>query len=260
MAQDGMTISVLVLASLGAVGLTAGFVDTIAGGGGLLTVPSLLLAGLPPVAALATNKLQSSSGTATASLTLIAKRQVLFEELPLPFAASFTGSLLGCLLVQHIGSQSLNVVIPAVLGGIALYYLWNRQAGLHAGPSRLSQVAYSASIIPIIGFYDGFFGPGTGSFFGLAGVALRGQTLLRSTSQAKLLNFSSNLAALMAYLAHGHIIWLIGVVMVAGQIAGAWLGTHAMIRGGARLIRPLVVIMCLAMLARYAWQKGLFPL
>ena len=247
----------LTYAGLGAVGLCAGFVDTIAGGGGLLTVPSLLLAGLPPIPALATNKFQGSFGTLAASTTLIAKHQIDPKAQAVPFAASFAGAIAGCLLVQRIQPRALDVVIPLVLAGIAIYYLVRRTAGQIPGPPRLGVSWYQALVVPAIGFYDGFLGPGTGSFFGLAGVALRGQTLVASTAAAKLLNFASNFAALLVFLAGGKIVWRLGLVMLIGQVLGAYLGAHVMIRGGARLIRPMIVIMCLAMLLRYAWQRGL---
>jgi len=250
------SVSLLSLGGLGMVGLAAGFIDTIAGGGGLLTVPSLLLAGLPAVSALATNKLQGSFGSFTASSTMIARGLVRPRDEAWPFVTSFAGSIVGCLLVQRIRAQALDVVVPLVLAGIAIYFLANRTAGEHPGQQRVGVWTYRLTVVPAIGFYDGFLGPGTGSFFGLAGVALRGQTLIGATATAKLLNFGSNFAALLVFLLGGRIVWLVGLAMLLGQIAGAYLGAHVMIRGGARLIRPMIVIMCLGMLARYAWQKG----
>jgi len=254
------SLSPFAIVGLGFVGLTAGFIDTIAGGGGLLTVPSLLLAGIPAIPALATNKLQSSFGSFTASATMIARRQVRPRAVAPEFAASFAGSVLGCLLVQRVQPQALDIVIPLVLAGIAIYYVMNKTAGEQPRRPTMNAWWYRITVVPAIGFYDGFLGPGTGSFFGLAGVALRGQTLVASTATAKLLNFGSNLASLLVYLAGGKIIWLVGLAMLLGQIAGAYIGAHVMIRGGARLIRPLIVIMCLGMLVRYAWQKGLLGL
>jgi len=114
-------------------------------------------------------------------------------------------------------------------------------------------------VVPGIGFYDGMFGPGAGSFFSMAGVALRGQNLVTATAHAKLLNFASNIAALAVFVAGGKVLWTVGAVMVAGQVIGAWAGSHAMVRGGAKLIRPVIVTVCFAMLGRYLWQKGYLP-
>ncbi|MHB8884144.1 MAG: TSUP family transporter [Methylovirgula sp.] len=246
----------LVVLALGA-GL-AGFVDTIAGGGGLITLPLLLLSGLPPIAALATNKLQGSFGTLVATLTLLARRQIVLAEIGPGFAMAFCGGLIGALAVRWTHPKALDVLIPIVLGAIALYFLFAPKAGEIAGKARLAPALYRRLVVPAIGFYDGFFGPGTGSFFALAGVALRGETLLRATAFAKVLNFGSNLAAFLIFLLAGKVVWLAGAAMVCGQILGAYAGAHAVIRGGARLIRPLIVVICFAMLARYAWQKGLF--
>jgi len=258
--EMNVAVSLMSLGGLGLVGLAAGFIDTIAGGGGLLTVPSLLLAGLPAISALATNKLQGSCGTFIASATMIAQKQVAPRTLMWAFVASFAGSIVGCVLVQRAPPRALDVVIPIVLAGIAFYYLVNKTAGEHPGQPRIGNWPYRLLVVPAIGFYDGFLGPGTGSFFGLAGVALRGQTLIGATASAKLLNFASNLAALLGFLAGGRIVWLVGLAMLLGQVVGAYLGAHVVIRGGARLIRPLIVIMCVGMLARYAWQKGFWGL
>lgn len=101
-----------------------------------------------------------------------------------------------------------------------------------------------------IGFYDGFFGPGTGSFFALALVTLLGMGLTRATAHTKALNFASNLVSVMVFAIGGHVLWAIGLVMAVGQVAGGWLGSHAAMRFGPRIIRPLLVIICLAMVAR----------
>ncbi len=248
------------LALLGAGAGIAGFVDTLAGGGGLITVPLLLLTGLPPLQALATNKLQGSFGTLSATATLLRKGQIFFGEIELGFVAAFAGGFLGALTVRIAQAGALDLVIPVVLAGIALYFLFAPTAaqmdGQVGGEARLGRAAYVRFVVPAIGFYDGFLGPGTGSFFALAGVALRGEPLLKATALAKVLNFGSNLGALALFLAAGKVVWAYGGVMICGQILGAIAGSHAMIRGGARLIRPLFVAVCLVMLARYVWQKG----
>jgi hypothetical protein len=236
----------------------AGFVDTLAGGGGLITLPLLLLSGLPPLAALATNKLQGCFGTFAASVTLLRRRQLVIAEVAPGFAAAFGGGLLGAIAVRLINPTALDVLIPVILAGIALYFLFAPRAGESADHARLGAATYRALILPAIGFYDGFFGPGAGSFYAAAGVAWRGNTLLRATALAKMLNFGSNLGAFLLFLLAGKVVWLIGGVMICGQVIGAYFGSLAMISGGARLIRPLIVAVCFIMIARYAWQKGLF--
>lgn len=246
-----------VLGGLFAAASVAGFVDTIAGGGGLITLPMLLLAQVPPVQALATNKLQGSFGTLTSSWSMLRQKLVRWQSVRGSFTASLLGAAAGALAVQHVHPQALNIAIPVVLGIVGLYFLFSPKAGLDQTRPRMGQRLYSRLVVPAIGFYDGFFGPGTGSFFSLVGVALRGQTLVTATAHAKWLNFASNIASLAVFVIGGKVLWLVGGVMIAGQMIGAWLGTHAVVRGGARLIRPLIVVMCALMLLRYAWERGL---
>lgn len=235
----------------------AGFVDAIAGGGGLITIPVLLLAQIPPLQALATNKLQASSGSLTASLMVIRRRLVKWSEMRVLFVCSLIGSALGAFAVQFVSTQTLDIVIPVVLVVIGLYFLLAPNAGAVEQKPRLSRKAYRSTVVPGIGFYDGMFGPGTGSFFSLAGVSLRGYNLVTATAQAKVLNFASNLASLVVFIAGGKVVWAAGGAMIAGQVLGAWGGSHAMVRGGTKLIRPMIVTVCVVMLGRYLWQKGL---
>lgn len=251
-----MDLGLSVLLMLGGVALIAGFIDTLAGGGGLLTVPSLLLAGLPPVNALATNKLQSAFGSGMATFTLLRRHRFDRSGLKRAFVASLIGAALGTVLVQIVRSDALAVLVPIVLAFIALYFLLTPGAGRVARAPRLATASYERGVVPIIGFYDGFFGPGTGSFFSLAGVALRGQDLITATANAKALNFASNIASLTVFVLGGKVLWATGASMIAGQLLGAWLGSHAVLRGGARLIRPLIVVVCLLMLGRYLLGHG----
>jgi uncharacterized membrane protein YfcA len=175
------------------------------------------------------------------------------------FFCSLIGAALGAGAVQFVRNQTLDIVIPVVLVGIALYFLLAPNAGAVERHPRVGANAYRGLVVPGIGFYDGMFGPGTGSFFSLAGVALRGQNLVSATAQAKVLNFASNIASLLVFIAGGKVLWTAGAAMVAGQVLGSWGGAHAMVRGGTRLIRPMIVTVCIVMLGRYLWQKGLLP-
>lgn len=246
-----------VLAMLFGAAAIAGFVDAIAGGGGLITIPVLLLAQVPPLQALATNKLQASSGSLTASLMVIRRGLVRLPEVRPLFIASLIGSGIGAIAVQFMQAQTLDVVIPVVLVGIALYFVLAPGAGAVERHPRIGSTVYRSTVVPGIGFYDGMFGPGTGSFFSLAGVALRGQNLITATANAKVLNFASNIASLAIFIIGGKVVWAAGAAMICGQVLGAWGGSHAMVRGGTRLIRPMIVTVCFVMLGRYLWQKGL---
>jgi uncharacterized membrane protein YfcA len=249
-----------VLAMLFAAAAIAGFVDAIAGGGGLITIPALLLAQLPPLHALATNKLQASSGSLTASVMVIRRGLVHVNDVRSLFLGSLIGSALGTVAVQFMQTQMLDIAIPIVLAGIGVYFLLAPGAGAVERRPRLNSMLYQRTVVPGIGFYDGMFGPGTGSFFSLAGVALRGQNLITATANAKVMNFASNIASLIVFVFGGKVVWIAGAAMIAGQVMGAWGGSHAMVRGGTKLIRPMIVTVCAVMLGRYLWQKGLLGL
>jgi uncharacterized membrane protein YfcA len=190
---------------------------------------------------------------------MVMKHQVRLADVRGPFITAFIGAGLGTLAVQQIDPKALDAIIPLILLGIGLYFLLSPNAGSIDSKPRLGDRVYRFLVVPVIGFYDGFFGPGTGSFFSLVGVSLRGQNLIRATAVAKVLNFATNIASLMMFIAGGKVIWLIGLVMVCGQVIGSYAGAHAAIRGGARLIRPVIVVVCFGMVCRYFWQKDMLP-
>lgn len=243
-----------VLALLFVVALAAGFLDAMAGGGGLITIPALLLTGMPPLLALATNKVQGGSGSLTATITMIRMGMLRLSDIKWPFLASLIGSVIGAIAVHYVDAKALDIIIPTVLVGIALYFIFAPRAGDVDRKPRMGRLAYRTTVIPGIGLYDGMFGPGTGSFFALAGVALRGQNLVRATAHAKAMNFASNIAAVAVFIVSGKIVWIAAGCMVAGQVIGAGLGSVAVVRGGSKYIRPLIVTMCLLMIGRYFWH------
>jgi uncharacterized membrane protein YfcA len=246
------------LALFGGTAAVAGFVDAIAGGGGLITVPALLLGGVPPLQVLGTNKLQGAFGALVATLSLGSKAKFELKSSSLSFAMALVGGALGAFCIQLVDAKALDVMIPVVLAGIAVYFLLTPKI-MHDIERRplMAPAPYQMIVVPLIGFYDGLFGPGTGSFFALSGVALRGLELVRATANAKLFNFASNLASLGIFIYGGKVIWLIGGVMIGGQIIGARLGALAIHRGGAQLIRPMIIFVCLAMLTKYFVQKAM---
>jgi uncharacterized membrane protein YfcA len=235
----------------------AGFIDAIAGGGGLITLPALMLTQIPPIQALATNKLQGSFGTLTSSLTMLRKGMVTVTEVRFLFFSSLIGSTLGALVIMLIDPKTLDVVVPIVLAVVALYFVLVPRAGEGTRPPVVGPAVYHALVVPAIGLYDGMFGPGSGSLFSAGGVFLRGQSLVSATATAKVLNFAANIASLVVFIFGKKVLWSLGAVMIAGNMLGAHLGSLAAIGGGARLIRPVIVLVCLALLARYFWQSGL---
>lgn len=237
------------IAFLAVAALVAGFIDAIAGGGGLITVPALLAAGINPVAALATNKVQGTFGSATATLSYWRAGRINFRLIRGPLVCSLVGAALGTVAVMYVDTSWLMVVLPLLLAAIAVYFLIGPKASDEDAEARMTPKAYGG-VAGGIGFYDGFFGPGTGSFFALSLVTLMGMGLTRATAHTKALNFASNIVSVAVFAAGGQVVWAIGLSMATGQVIGGWLGSRAALRFGPGLIRPLLVIICLAMVAR----------
>lgn len=232
----------LTLVLLAGAGLTAGFVDAIAGGGGLISVPVLLSVGVPPVGALATNKLQSAMGTSVAAFTYWRGGYVKLTRLVPAVAATFAGSFLGAFTVNSLDTSFLAIVVPVALIGVAGYFLLGPRPSEVDKAARLSFSLFVPVMGFAVGFYDGLFGPGTGSFMTLGFVTLFGLGIVRASAHTKLLNLTSNLAALILFMWAGAVIWPAALAMASGQVIGGWLGAHTGIRYGARIIRPLVVL------------------
>ncbi len=238
-------IEILIL--LGFVGMAAGFVDAVAGGGGLIALPMLLSVGVPPIAAMATNKMQSIIGTAVASYTYWRKGLLNLKVLVFAIIATFAGSYLGANVVKSLDISALMLVVPIALIAIALYFLFAPNLSDENKKARLNFIYFAPILGFIIGFYDGIFGPGTGSFFTIGFVTLFGFGVLRATAHAKVLNFTSNLAALALFIPAGDVVWPIAGVMILGQMVGARIGALSGIKFGAKFIKPLVVVVCVAM-------------
>jgi len=254
----GFPIELLCLLFVTAV--VAGLLDTLAGGGGLISIPALILSGIPPLAALGTNKLQGSMGTATASYMMFKRKKIQWTSIRASMVAAFIGAVLGTITVQFIDTDILSFVIPIVLLCIALYFLVAPSPTDHNTKPKLSDKHYRNIIVPSIGYYDGMFGPGTGSFFALSGVSCRGFDLISATARAKPLNFATNLASLIVFLISGNIIWIVGGVMILGQVLGAWLGAHCLFKINPTYLRAVVVVMCTGMLIKYAESVDWFGL
>lgn len=235
------------------VALFAGFVDAMAGGGGLLTIPALLLTGVNPISALATNKLQATAGSFSASLTMTKKGIAHPKNIKTALIFAFIGSVVGTILVHLSPPEFLKIAIPIIVAIMGLYTLFSPNLGTKAQEPKVSERTWQNRIVPAIGFYDGYFGPGTGTFFSLSNVVGRGMDLVTATGNAKLLNFATNIASLIFFILGGKIIWTIGLAMMAGQLIGANLGSHMVVKGGAKFIRPVIVLMCFAMVIRYVF-------
>ena len=245
-------IETWVYPALTATAVLTGFIDAIAGGGGLIMMPALLFCGVPPLEALGVNKLQSMFGTGTALRNYAKSGLVAWRRNRLSVAVVFVGSVAGAIVVHAIETQLLKLIIPVLLVAAAAYILLSPRMTDEDAQQRVSSKGY-APVGGAIGFYDGFFGPGTGTFFSTSLVALRGYGLTKSTAVTKLFNFTSNVGSVLVFALGGHMLWLLGLCMAAGAMIGGWLGSRTALRFGARLIRPLLVVISLGMTARRLW-------
>jgi uncharacterized membrane protein YfcA len=235
----------LIIAAFG-----AGFVDSIAGGGGLITVPALLLAGFSPVESLGTNKLQSLFGSASATIAYAQKGHVdLKKQLPSALMSAL-GAVGGALLAGFLPGDVLNAFLPLLLIAIAIYFALKPDMGNIDRTQRITPFLFGLAVVPVIGFYDGLFGPGTGSFFMLSFVSLAGYGLLKATAHTKLLNFASNFGGFVTFAFLGVINWKVGLVMGVAQFAGARLGAGMAMKNGAKIIKPLLIVVCLALASK----------
>ena len=237
---------------LTATAVLSGFVDAIAGGGALIAIPALLYAGVPPLHALGTNKLQSLFGNATSLANYARSGLVEWRGNRSTIVIMFVGGALGAWAVQAIDTRLLGLIIPVLLIVAALYVLLSPRMTDEDARQRLSPAGY-APVGGAIAFYDGFFGPGASTFFATSLVALRGYGLTRATAMTKLFNLTAIFASVILFALGGHMLWLLGLCMAAGAVLGGWLGSHTALRFGARVIRPLLVAISLALTARLLW-------
>jgi hypothetical protein len=248
--MDIANFSIEILTFLFIVGIIAGFLDTLVGGGGLLAVPALLLSGIPPIYVLGTNKFQGSMGTGIATFLLFRKKKIDWNTVKKLMLASFIGSLIGGAIVQFIDTQVLSFVIPVVLVFIAIYFIVSPKPRAISSASA-SHKRFESYAVPSVGFYDGMFGPGAGSFFVMTGVMLKKLEIIQATILAKPLNFASNIGGFLVFFIFGHIAFFVGLIMMLGQLIGSFFGTHYLLKANPKVIRILIVISSLSMLAKY---------
>jgi uncharacterized membrane protein YfcA len=235
-------------------GAAAGFVDSIAGGGGLITLPVLLSCGFDPKLALGTNKLQATFGSGSAAWHYTRAGVANWRECGRGFALTFVGAALGTLAVQKLDPSLLRRALPVLLAAVAIYSLLRPKLGEKEVRARMSRSAFDVTFGLSLGFYDGFFGPGTGTFWAMAFVLMLGFNLTRATGSTKVMNFASNLASLSFFLYLGQVLVAAGLVMGAGQLIGAWLGSHMVIKRGTGFIRPVFISVVLAITGKLLYD------
>ena len=243
-------ISPALLAVLFTTGAAAGLIDSIAGGGGLITIPVLLSVGLPPQLALGTNKLQSTFGSASAMVHFVKAGTVDLAQALGGMLWTALGAALGAYTVQQIDPGALKRCIPFLLLVILCYTIFTPKLGAEELRPRMRKGLFYACFGLLLGFYDGFLGPGTGSFWVVALMLGLGFDMRKGTGYTKVFNFVSNVVSLVVFLAAGHVLLWAGLVMGGGQALGARVGARLVIRKGTRFIRPVFIASVLAVTAK----------
>ena len=240
---DDVTVYIILFC----VALIASAIDAIAGGGGLLVVPTMLLLGMNPLVTLGTNKLQSCFGTATSSYNYYKNGLLKEKNIYLLVSLSFIGSLIGTLLVSQLSNELLTNLIPVLLISAAIFLILNRGNKLKISKSLM--IAFTPLIL-LIGFYDGFFGPGTGTFFVLTFLIIKQRNLMEATAATKVLNFTSNFAYYIVFQSKGFVIIELALIMAIAQILGANVGSKLAIKNGEKFVRPVIVLISIVLSIR----------
>ena len=237
-----MELEIWVFVLLFLVAFLSGFVDAIAGGGGLITIPALISVGIPEHIALATNKLQATFGSFTAAANFTHKKMVDFNSLWRGIIWTFIGAVLGTWAVLLIDTSVIKYLIPICLIAILIYTIFSPKLGEIDREKRIGEGLFYAIFGLIIGFYDGFMGPGTGSFWMFAFVSLLGLNLKSAVANTKILNFVSNIVSLCVFIGGGQILWILGVIMGFGQMIGAYFGSHMVIKREIKFIKIIFLV------------------
>lgn len=223
-------------------GFLAGFIDAIAGGGGLISVPALTLTGMPIPLVLGTNKLQSSIGTSIAVYKYYKDGLINFRTVYRGLVMGFIGAFAGATLANHMSSQFMRYVVPFLMLLVFIFNLFNKSLGVKEGKQRMGELAFFSIFGFIWGFYDAFFGPGVGNFWIISIVFFLGYTFLNASGYAKVLNLKSNLFSLAIFLYYGKVQFVIGLLMACGSLCGGYLGAKMVILRGSKLVRPFFMI------------------
>ena len=238
-------------------GLLAGTIDAIAGGGGLITIPVLLSMGLSPPLAFGTNKLQGMVGTLNAVLNFYRRGLICFRGVFLGIGCCLIGAVGGAITNQWMSNEILRKIIPILLGLVLVYSLITPRLGHLDLKPKMRESWFYALFGLILGFYDGFFGPGTGSFWAISLTFFLGYNLVKATGYTKLFNLTSSVIAFFCFAIGGNVDYRIGLCMAAGQLIGGYLGATLAITKGAALIRPVFLVMVTLTIASLVYRNYL---
>lgn len=234
-------------------GFCAGFVDSIAGGGGLISLPVLLSVGLPPQVALGTNKFQGSFGTLSSAYNYIKKGEAKLKEAYAGILFTLIGAVIGAWTIQQIKPAFIKHLIPFLLIFVLAYTIFSRKLGYENREAIMPENLFFLVFGIGLGFYDGFFGPGTGSFWTAAFIIILGFNMTKAAGFTKIMNFVSNITALFLFIMGNNILYSEGICMALGQIIGARIGSNIAIQRGAKFIRPIFITVVFITIVRLVY-------
>lgn len=237
-------------------GFLAAFVDSIAGGGGIISVPSYMIVGLPTHIALGTNKFAATMGSLTSSINFIRSGNCNFKLLKIVAPFTLIGSILGVKTVLLIDESFLQPLVLILILAIGIYTFFSKSLGEEDNFKGLTNKNLCLSILLgfSLGFYDGFFGPGTGTFLVFGFINILGLNFLKASANARVLNFVSNISALVTFAISGNINYLIGIPVCIFMILGAKIGTKLAISKGNKIIKPIFITMAMAVAVKMLFQ------
>ena len=224
------------------VALIAGFINVVSGGGGFLSIGALLISGLPPANALATNKIQALGSSLTSGIYFLRRGHINVQQHKYVFLAAFVGSAMGTTLIQFIEPELLKKLLPVLIIAVALYFIFAPNLTEPKKKQQVSLFLFSLIGGGCVGFYDGFLGAGAGSFYTLSYILLWGYSIDKAQIHSNFINLASNIASILFFIFGGKMIWSLGLVMFVGQALGARLGASVVLTRGKKVIRPMIVI------------------
>lgn len=232
------------------VALIAGFINVVSGGGGFLSIGALLISGLPPANALATNKIQALGSSLTSGIYFLRRGYINVQQHKYVFLSAFIGAALGTTLVQFIDPELLKKMLPVLIIAVAIYFIFAPNLTEPKKTRPTSLFIFSLTCGAGVGFYDGFLGAGAGSFYTLAYILLWGYSIDKAQIHSNFINLASNIASILFFIFGGKMIWSLGLAMFLGQSLGARLGATVVLTRGKKVIRPMIVIVSICISAK----------
>ncbi|QSX05075.1 TSUP family transporter [Sedimentibacter sp. zth1] len=229
-------------------GFVAAFVDSIAGGGGLISVPAYLLIGLPPTMVNGTNKFSATSASLTSSIKFIKSKKADYRVLKFALPFTVIGAIIGVNTALSIPESFLKTIITVLIIFIGFYTYFSKSLGIKENFKGYTvlNIIFSCILALFIGFYDGFFGPGTGTFLTFGLITIFGYDFTRASGTARVMNFTSNIVSLILYAVNSRIMYTYGIPVAIFAIIGANLGTRFALKNGSKFIKPIFIIIALA--------------